>query len=92
MAYNTSNTTVTDEGTFRIADTATYTGVYYSIIPESATVIDTLTVTLADGTTTVNAKTVRGLTAMAAGIPYFPGAGCYFSTIKLTSGIIVANK
>lgn len=92
MAYNISNTIATNEGSTRITDTSTYTGIYYSIIPETATVIDTLTLTKADGTT-IDAKTVRNLGSLVATIPYLAGGdGSYFSTIKLTSGAIVANK
>ena len=92
MAYNTSNTAITNEGSFRISDTSAHTGIYYSIIPEVATTVTTLTIIKSDGTT-IDAKTTRNLASLTAGIPIFPGGdGSYFSVITLASGSVIANK
>lgn len=84
-------------GTIRIDDTTEYDDLkILSIIPEAATVFETLTVVGPDGVEADAMASVatggRNLTDMVAGVTYVAGTNSYFKNIKLTSGAITCNK
>lgn len=84
-------------GTFRISDTTEYDDLkVLSIMPESDSTVDILTIVGPDGVefdgTASLASGGRNLTTLKANIPYSAGANSYFKTIKLSAGEISCNK
>lgn len=78
-----------NKGTLVINDTTTVTGVFSAVYVLSDTVFNTLTDS--NGNTKGSYITAVG-TAVKAGAFIRPIDGCDFSTIKLTSGSVVAVK
>jgi hypothetical protein len=75
-------------GSALIADTTTHTGPYGAIQALATTVVDTLVSgKLADGTTACMTGTLTGFTIPVGAVIYG-----IFTSIKLTSGVVIAYK